>query len=64
LVILAETDAGYLVLLDKDHLTDGLKPPTYTAYIPTPPTEIEYQRRLKYSFSKQRMQQNSSGATT
>lgn len=38
-----EFDAGYRVLLDKDHLTDGLKPPTYTAYIPTPPTEIEYQ---------------------
>lgn len=38
-----EFDAGYRVLLDKDHLTDGLKPPTYTAYIPTPPTEAEYQ---------------------
>jgi aminoglycoside 6-adenylyltransferase len=37
-----EFDAGYRVLLDKDHLTDGLKPPTYRAYIPTPPTESEY----------------------
>ena len=37
-----EFDAGYRVLLDKDHLTDALKPPTYRAYIPTPPTEIEY----------------------
>lgn len=37
-----EFDAGYRVLLDKDHLTDGLKPPTYSAYILTPPTEVEY----------------------
>jgi aminoglycoside 6-adenylyltransferase len=37
-----EFDAGYRVLLDKDHLTDTLKPPTYRAYIPTPPTETEY----------------------
>lgn len=35
-------DIGYKVLLDKDNLTDGLKPPTYKAYIPTPPTESEY----------------------
>jgi aminoglycoside 6-adenylyltransferase len=45
-----EFDAGYLVLLDKDHLTDGLKPPTYTAYIPTPPTEIEYQEAVEVFF--------------
>jgi aminoglycoside 6-adenylyltransferase len=38
----AEFDAGYGVLLDKDHLTDGLKPPTYRAYIPAPPTESEF----------------------
>jgi aminoglycoside 6-adenylyltransferase len=37
-----DLDAGYVVLLDKDHLADGLKPPTYAAYIPTPPTEQEY----------------------
>jgi aminoglycoside 6-adenylyltransferase len=37
-----EFDAGCRVLLDKDHLTDGMKPPTYRAYIPTPPTESEY----------------------
>ncbi|HUW94781.1 MAG TPA: aminoglycoside 6-adenylyltransferase [Anaerolineae bacterium] len=37
-----EFDAGYRVLLDKDHLTDGLRPPTYRAYIPAPPTETEY----------------------
>jgi aminoglycoside 6-adenylyltransferase len=38
----AELDAGYLVLLDKDGLADGLQPPTYKAYIPTPPTEAQY----------------------
>lgn len=36
-------DIGYQVLLDKDHLTDALLPPTYTAYIPTPPTAQAYQ---------------------
>ena len=42
-----EFDAGYRVLLDKDHLTDGLQPPTYRAYIPTPPTEVEYNERIE-----------------
>jgi aminoglycoside 6-adenylyltransferase len=37
-------DVGYFVLLDKDHLTDGLKTPTYSAYIPSPPSEAEYLR--------------------
>ena len=45
-----EFDAGYLVLLDKDHLTEGLKPPTYAAYIPTPPTETEYQTVVELFF--------------
>ncbi|MBU0512242.1 MAG: aminoglycoside 6-adenylyltransferase [Chloroflexi bacterium] len=45
-----EFDAGYLVLLDKDDLTNGLKPPTYTAYIPTPPTENEYQEFVEVFF--------------
>jgi len=45
-----EFDAGYLVLLDKDRLTDGLKPPTYAAYIPTPPTEAEYQTVVELLF--------------
>lgn len=35
-------DVGYTVLLDKDGLTAGLTPPTYRAYIPTPPTEEEF----------------------
>jgi aminoglycoside 6-adenylyltransferase len=42
-----EFDAGYQVLLDKDHLTDGLKPPTYRAYIPKPPTETEYRESIE-----------------
>jgi aminoglycoside 6-adenylyltransferase len=37
-----ELDIGYFVLLDKDGLTAGLKPPTYCAHIPNPPTEAEY----------------------
>ncbi len=45
-----EFDAGYQVLLDKDGLTDGLKPPTYTAYIPAPPTETEYQEAVEVFF--------------
>lgn len=45
-----EFDAGYLVLLDKDHLTDGLKPPTYKAYIPKPPSEIEYLDAIEVFF--------------
>jgi aminoglycoside 6-adenylyltransferase len=35
-------DVGYIVLLDKDNLTAGLKPPTYTAFIPSPPSLEEY----------------------
>lgn len=34
---------GYTVLLDKDGLAAGLKPPTHLAYIPKPPTERQYQ---------------------
>jgi len=39
----AELDAGYTVLADKDHLTDGMQAPTYTAYVPLPPTDDTYQ---------------------
>jgi aminoglycoside 6-adenylyltransferase len=45
-----EFDAGYLVILDKDQLTDRLKPPSYKAYIPTPPTEAEYQEAVEVFF--------------
>lgn len=39
----AELDAGYRVLLDKDGITAVMSPPTYTAYIPTPPSQETYQ---------------------
>ena len=45
-----EFDAGYQILIDKDNLTTGLKPPTYRAYIPTPPTETEYQDKIESFF--------------
>ena len=45
-----ELDAGYQLLLDKDHLTDGLKPPTYKAYIPTPPTQRAYREHIEDFF--------------
>ena len=38
----AEFDAGYKVLVDKDHLTTALSAPTYAAYIPTPPNDTQY----------------------
>ena len=45
-----EFDAGYRPLLDKDHLTDGLKPPTYRAYIPAPPAETDYMTVVELFF--------------
>ena len=45
-----EFDAGYQVLLDKDDLTTRLGPPTYSGYIPTPPTEQEYSELLEGFF--------------
>jgi aminoglycoside 6-adenylyltransferase len=41
-VLPAELDAGYRVLLDKDHLTNGMLPSSGKAYIPTPPTLQQY----------------------
>jgi aminoglycoside 6-adenylyltransferase len=35
-------DVGYRVLLDKDGLAEGLKPPTYTRFIPSQPSLEEY----------------------
>lgn len=37
-----ELDVGYDVLVDKDRITDGLAPPTLTAYVPEAPSEAEY----------------------
>ena len=47
----AGLDAGYRVLIDKDNLTEGMQPPTYRAYIPTPPTEQVYQKTIEDFFS-------------
>jgi aminoglycoside 6-adenylyltransferase len=38
----AELDAGYRVLLDKDHLTKTMPPPTGMAYVPAPPSLVAY----------------------
>ena len=43
----SEMDAGYTILLDKDHLTQGLRPPTYQAYIPSRPDEDAYQKQIQ-----------------
>ena len=50
-VLPAEMDAGYRILLDKDNLTKGIKSPTYTAYIPAPPTNESYQKAIEEFFS-------------
>jgi aminoglycoside 6-adenylyltransferase len=50
-VLPAELDAGYTILVDKDHLTEGLKAPTYTAYIPTRPADETYQKVVEDFFS-------------
>jgi aminoglycoside 6-adenylyltransferase len=47
----AELDAGYRILLDKDNLTEGMKSPTYRAYIPVPPTNEVYQTMINDFFS-------------
>jgi aminoglycoside 6-adenylyltransferase len=44
-------DIGYRVLLDKDHLADALPPPTYTAYIPAPPTAAAYRKVIDDFFN-------------
>jgi aminoglycoside 6-adenylyltransferase len=43
-------DIGYITLLDKDGLATGLKPPTYSAYIPNPPSEEEYRLVIQLFF--------------
>jgi aminoglycoside 6-adenylyltransferase len=49
--LLPELDAGYRVLLDKDGLTLGLRPPTYRAYIPRPPDAQLFQTMVTDFFS-------------
>jgi aminoglycoside 6-adenylyltransferase len=45
-----DLDIGYIVLQDKDHLTREMSPPTYQAYIPAPPGEVEYQELVSEFF--------------
>jgi aminoglycoside 6-adenylyltransferase len=44
-------DRGYVVLIDKDHTTDGLPAPTYSAYIPRPPTQLEFGQIIEEFFN-------------
>ena len=46
-----DLDDGYAVLLDKDGLTAGLRPPTYTAYRPVPPGEQAYRTVIEEFFN-------------
>lgn len=50
--LIPDLDLGYRVLLDKDHLAGGLKPPTHKAYIPTPPSEQVYQDLIQEFFNE------------
>jgi aminoglycoside 6-adenylyltransferase len=50
-VLPADLDVGYAILVDKDHLTDGMRAPTYTAYIPARPTNDTYQTVVQDFFS-------------
>ena len=47
-----DLDVGYTILLDKNHLTHGLLPPTYQAYIPNPPTLAAYQNVVEEFFQE------------
>lgn len=47
----AELDAGYTILFDKDRLAEGMKQPTFSAYIPTVPTYETYQKWIHDFFS-------------
>jgi aminoglycoside 6-adenylyltransferase len=42
----AELDAGYKILLDKDGLSASMKPPTFKAYRPIPPSLEAYQKHI------------------
>ena len=50
-VLPPDLDLGYAVLVDKDRLTAGLPAPTYTVYIPAPPTNEVYQKVIEDFFS-------------
>jgi aminoglycoside 6-adenylyltransferase len=48
--VLPDLDVGYKILLDKDGLTEGWKPPTYKAYIPSPPSVEAYLTEIEVFF--------------
>jgi aminoglycoside 6-adenylyltransferase len=45
-----DIDLGYIVLLDKDRLTEGMKLPSHKAYIPAPPGEAAYLELVEIFF--------------
>ena len=45
-----ELDVGYVLLLDKDNLAEGLQPPSYQAHIPEPPAEAAYLEKIELFF--------------
>src|SRR4030095_7911224 len=47
----ADLDVGYAILLDKDHLTDHFRPPTFTAYIPKRPSKAEFDKVVEDFYS-------------
>lgn len=47
-----DLENGYVVLFDKDRLTENLKAPTYKAYIPGKPTEQEYRTTIEEFFNE------------
>ena len=49
-VLPSDFNLGYRILLDKDGLTEGMKPPNHRAYIPSPPSEEEYLTDIELFF--------------
>jgi aminoglycoside 6-adenylyltransferase len=45
-----DLDIGYHVLIDKDDITEGMRLPSYRAYIPSSPTEGEYLEAIEVFF--------------
>lgn len=50
-ILPADLDVGYVVLLDKDRLTDRFRPPTQTVYTPKPPTKAEFYKVVEDFYS-------------
>ncbi len=50
-VLPGDMDDGYRVLFDPQGLTSGLPAPTYTVFVPSPPTAAEFARTVEDFFS-------------